>query len=231
MKIGVSNMSWGEKDNARIASLINKVGFDYVESVYSKIDNCLNIKAIQSIFYNSGINDLNSPKSCAEHVKKIIKTCKENNISVITFGSPSMRRGSKKNIDTFLKIVDEYLDESNIKFCVEPNAKFYGAEYYNTLEEIVSDIQKYQNITSMIDVGNSLLEGKNPIDEYQTYQNYVSHIHFAAPGLDEIKDYKVYKEFYIKLKELSYNGMITYEFAKADKIEAAIENFYKEIVL
>ncbi|NBW19280.1 MAG: hypothetical protein EBR82_66025 [Caulobacteraceae bacterium] len=224
-------MSWDADQNESMFHLLKELGYDYVESVYSKFSTEFPVLAIQSIFYNSGITTLDNTEVCANHIKKIIADCKKHGIKVITFGSPTMRIGSKDKIHQLLLSVDEMLDGTDIKFCIEPNARYYGAEYYNTLEEIVQDLKEYnyKNITSMIDVGNSILEDKIPKDEYKKYKDYISHIHFAAKDLKEIKDYNLYISFYNYLVHKNYKGCITYEFSNAEDIKKCIKVFIGEI--
>lgn len=229
MQIGVSNMSWNKVNNLEIASLIKDAGFEYIESVYSKLSNDFPVKAIQSIFYGSGITSLDDTDACINHIQKIINDCKEMNIKVITFGSPTVRVGGKEKMNKLLTLVDKLLDGTDIKFCIEPNARYYGAEYYNTLEDIVKDLVKYKNITSMIDVGNSLLEGNDPVNEYDLYKNHVSHIHFAEKDLKEIIDYDIYSKFYRHLESDGFDGLITYEFSQFDNLSNNLYNFMYSI--
>jgi hypothetical protein len=229
MQLGVSNISWEGKDNSKMFKMLKDLGFDYIESVFLKILDGFPVKAVQSILYNSGITSLDDTDKCASHINKVIDRCESLGINVITFGSPSIRVGSKNKMKDLLLLVDNMLDGKQVKFCIEPNAKYYGAEYYNTLEEICKDLSTYKNIYSMIDVGNSLLEGKDPIEEYKLYGKYVYHIHFAAKDLKEIENYDIYKDFYRYLIEDKYDGLLTYEFATIDNVENNLSKFIKNI--
>jgi sugar phosphate isomerase/epimerase len=229
MKIGVSNLSWSAEDEKKNVEIARLAGYDYIESVYSKVSNDSPVLAIQSIFYGSGIERVTDER-CLPYIAEVIKTCESRGIESITFGSPSMRVGDVEDMTNFLIDVDQLLDGSGVKFCIEPNAREYGAEYYNTLEEVVEEIHLYKNITSMIDVGNSMLEGQDFFKEYEQYSKYVSHVHFSAPGLGEIEDFGPYKEFYQMLDKLGYSGNISYEFIKASNIESAINDFYKKVL-
>jgi len=229
MHIGASNISWGYSDNQKVFKILQEAGFDYIESVFPKISEGFPVKAVQSILYNSGINSLENIEECANYIVKVINRCEDLGVQVITFGSPSIRVGSKQRMQDMLLLVDKILDDKKVKFCIEPNAKHYGAEYYNTLEEISKDLPMYNNIVSMIDVGNSILEGKDPIEEYSLYSQYVYHIHFAAKDLKEIEDYKIYKDFYKYLLKNDYNGLLTYEFGTIDNIENNLNKFISSV--
>jgi sugar phosphate isomerase/epimerase len=82
----------------------------------------------------------------------------------------------------------------------------------------------------MIDVGNSIMAGQDCLKEYERYSEYVSHVHFAAPELYEITDFRLYRHFYRELVNSGYTGYLSYEFLKAGDIEVAIKDFYTEIV-
>jgi len=229
MKIGVSNISWSPEDNNKYVEVAKAVGYDYIESVYSKMPLDVPILAIQSIFYGSGIESF-SDKRCIPYMSALIDRCRGFGVEIITLGSPSMRIGDKGTMTAFLTDLDPLLDGTGITLCVEPNARYYGAEYYNTLESIVEDIQQYRNVSSMIDVGNSIMEGRDCFKEYEKYRQYVSHVHFATPGLNEIAHFRFYRQFYRELVRSGYSGRLTYEFAKAKDIETAMVDFYKEVV-
>lgn len=230
MKIGVSNMSWSREQNADILPIVKACGYEYVESVYSKLDDSFPVNAIQSIFYGSGITDLENISNCLDHVEKIVEECIEKDISVITFGSPTMRVGDRSKMHMFLNGVNKLIKGAPVSFCVEPNAKFYGAEYYNTVSEIFNDLDKYENISTMIDVGNSILEDQDIFSEYDSYRDKVCHVHFASKGLKPIQDFNLYKNFIVHLKEDGYKGMVSYEFASSDDIAETIKTFSEKII-
>lgn len=229
MKIGVSNISWTDLDKARNTKAVKQSGYDYIESTYGKISTDYPILAIQSIFYGSGIEAF-LDDDCLLYMEQVINDCRNLGIETITFGSPTMRVGNKSNMLMFLKDVDFLLEDTGVKLCVEPNASYYGATYYNTLESIVDDLSSYKNISSMIDVGNSLLEEQDCSAEYEKYNKFISHVHFSNPGLNEITDFGLYREFYKELQNSGYGGKLSYEFAKADDTETAIRNFYHEVI-
>lgn len=232
MLIGISNLSWSTEQDAKYLKIAKESGFDYVEAPYSRIvgeSSLLKVKAIQSVFYGSGIDSFEDER-CLGHMSKVLLDCKVQGVDVITFGSPGMRVGSKQLMIDFLYAVDELLDDSKTKLCIEPNAKYYGAEYYNTLEEIATDLALFKNIGSMIDVGNSLLEDGKYLQEYEKYKNFVSHVHFSTPGLNEISDFGLYREFYKTLADSNYNGYISYEFLNASNVEDAIKKFSLNVI-
>jgi sugar phosphate isomerase/epimerase len=228
MKIGVSNLSWTDLDKAKNTEAVEESGYDYIESAYAKMSTDYPILAIQSIFYGSDIGAF-LDDDVFLYMEQVVNDCRNLGVETITFGSPSMRVGNKSNMLRFLTDMDFLLEGTGIKLCVEPNASYYGATYYNTLESIVQDLVSYKNISSMIDVGNSFLEGQDCFAEYEKYNKFVSHVHFSTPGLEEIKDFGLYRDFYQELQNSGYRGKLTYEFAKAEDTETAIRAFCQNL--
>lgn len=229
--IGVCSISWNQKEiPSNVFDALTEFKYDYIESPFSAICNGYPVRAVQSVFY--GIEDAYfwNERVCIEHMDGVIQTCLDNRIEIITFGSPAMRVGKKKLMVKFLKDVDKMLEGVPIRFCVEPNASVYGAEYFNTIGEIVPVVEKLNNISSMIDIGNSLLEGMNPLEELDRYYDNIHHVHFSAPHLAEIHDFRLYKKIYESLMEKEYRGKISYELKNPDDIYVAMKNFYDGIL-
>jgi len=223
MQIGISNLGWCEKDIHSNTTMALDCGFDYIESAYSKVLWSKSIFSIQSIFYNSGIESF-SDQRCIDYLFNLIDYCLNNNIKVITFGSPSMRVGEKSAMLKLLSELDGYIQNNDCIICVEPNARKYGGTYYYSLDEIVSDIYHMKNIKTMIDTGNLALEGFNSINEYEKHKDYIHHTHISTPNLEPIDEYSIYIDIVSSMKSLGYNKSITYEYVKS-------YNFYHEINL
>ena len=121
------------------------------------------------------------------------------------------------------------LDGLDINVMIEPNAKLYGGEYFHTVDEIVGFIETngFKNIKTMIDLHNSILENKNPIDEYNLYKDYIGHIHVSEPNLSLIEETDLHIQFSKLLKNSNYNKIITYEVKKCDGILNNIKLFSK----
>jgi sugar phosphate isomerase/epimerase len=229
MLIGISNLSWSNEENDKYIPVISESGYDYVESAYSKIFEGYKILSIQSIFYKSGIQSFKQKTESVKHIQGVIDLCSERGIEKIVLGSPTMRTGSYKNLLSVLDEVDEYLKDKNVRLCLEPNSSEYGAEYFTTLQSISEYILSYRNISSMIDVGNSLLENQNPLDEFEKFNEIVSHIHFSSPHLNPIKDFSLYKHFFNYLNEKGYNGLLTYEFIDNKDLIRTIYEFKENL--
>jgi len=207
MKFGITNLSWKQNDHFVVSEKLNN--FDYFETVFSR-RNIGIYYSTQSIFYGSNIKSL-VDDNILEYLNFVIDECSKCGIKIIVFGSPSLRKGNKNILLNIFDHIDNRLKENKIYLCVEPNSSYYGGEYYFSLSEIVSDIEKYSNIKTMIDTHNLILEGENIIEQYKKYSDYIKHIHISEKDLQPIKDWNKYYEFVDFLKEECYNYGITYE--------------------
>lgn len=223
MKFGISNLSWSLKDEELIKPHLTK--YDYVETVFSKID--IGYYSTQSIFYGSNVKTFDDYISTLKQLNFIIDRCNECGVKIIVLGSPSLRTGNKDNLLKVFEDVDVKLKLHNIILCVEPNSSYYGGEYYFTIDEIVEDIKNFSNIKTMIDTHNLILENKNIQDTYKKYKNYIKHIHFSEKDLVPIDNYSFYINLVDFFIENGYNYGITYELKDTNSIIEESKKFIK----
>jgi sugar phosphate isomerase/epimerase len=214
MKFGISNLSW-ESDND---SYVRKhlVDYDYIETIFPRID--YGYYSTQSIFYSSDVQSFDDFESTLKRINFVIDECHKYGIKIIVLGSPSLRKGNKKNLNEVFKIVNSKLQEYDIFLCVEPNSSYYGGDYYFSLSEIVDDIQYFSNVKTMIDSHNLILENEDLFDQYEKYHTQIKHCHFSEKDLNPIKDYSLYYKFVDFLKNKQYNYGITYELKTTNNI-------------
>lgn len=220
MKFGISNLSW---NNPEIGEQLN--GYDYIETVFPKIN--YGYYSTQSIFYGSDVQSFDDTQLTLDRINFVIDECKKYGVKIIVLGSPSLRKGSKKNLIKVFDAVDKKLKEYNIFLCVEPNSSYYGGEYYFSLNEIVEDIHQFSNIKTMIDSHNLILEGEDLFEQYKKYHTQIKHCHFSEKDLLPIKDYSLYYKFVDFLKDNRYDYGITYELKPTNNIVEHSNNFIK----
>ena len=223
MKFGITNLSWKQKDHFFVSNKLNN--FDYFETVFSRRNSGI-YYSTQSIFYGSNIKSIDDA-NILEYLDFVIDECSKCGIKIIVFGSPSLRKGNKNILLNIFDYIDNRLKENKIYLCVEPNSKYYGGEYYYSLDEIVADIKKYSNIKTMIDTHNLILEGENIIEQYKKYSDYIKHIHISEKDLQPIEDMSKYYKFVDLLKKECYSYGITYELKPPENIVEESKKFLK----
>jgi sugar phosphate isomerase/epimerase len=249
MNLALSNLAWDFKDNNTVFNKLIEKKIFKIEGVLTKIEDWslldvdtiykfrktldefgIEMKSIQSIFYNIKCNGIQDTSLVIEHVKKLITYCEILDVDVMVFGSPNLRIGE---IDEYVinsfHLIDELLQKSNIEMSIEPNSKIYGGKYFYDLSEIVNFIKNnnFKKIKTMIDTHNLILEGYNPSEEFIKYKSYINHIHISENGLKPIIDDSFHIEFHNTLKRYEYSKIITYEVNKLENFDFNIDNFIR----
>lgn len=251
MKIAVSNLAWDKEDNEDIFKIFNQLGINRIETVFSKIDSWyilhsnsildfkllldkygIKTESTQSLFFNIE-SKLDDEKFIISHFIRIIEYSKLLGINILVFGSPNLRKlKDKESLVKILKYLDKILDGTSIEISIEPNSKVYGGEFFFSLSEIISFIEEnnFENIKTMIDTHNLILEGYDPNLEILNNFKYINHIHISETGLSVLKDIKFHEKFSKTIKDINYSGIITYEVVKSDDVIDSISlfsNIYK----
>lgn len=247
MNIGLSNFAFDKVDIDLLKELPN-LGINNIELVYTKYNKWtddysdvknikdffsnlnLNVNSIQSIFYDSNINSFSQEIEIKKHLNKLFNICKKIGIKKIVFGSPNFRKSfyeNEKFIMNIFDFIENELKNTSIKFLIEPNSKIYNTEYFNNPYEIISFINcnEYENISTMIDTHNLLLDGFNPFRLLDYHHNMIDHIHISEYTLSALKDINFHLKFSNKLKELKYDGLIIFEIFKNENILENIKQF------
>lgn len=251
MKLSLSNFAWDNYDTELVFTELKKIGINSIEGVLTKLndwdnlttDEILNYKnlldsygisimSLQSLFYNVKCDSILDEINFINHFKKLIEFSKLLSINVLVFGSPSLRKkreGWEKSISKTFKQLDSLLEGTGVQISIEPNAKVYGGEYFFNLLEIIDFItsNNLKNIKTMIDTHNIILEGQDPINQFKTYHDKINHIHISENKLSPIKDLIFHSKFSSVLKEIKYDGIITYEVMKCENIMDSVKKFYE----
>jgi sugar phosphate isomerase/epimerase len=234
MKLAVSNLCLTDEELPHL----KKIGIDYVECAITKINQWDLINEEVLLFYKKKLNDNelqtysiqsifnNIKQDFKTHFKKILHYTKILNCKILVFGSPNLRNDNFK-ID--FNLIDDMLSDYKIQFLIEPNSKYYGANFFNNLNEIIRFIKKnnFKNISTMIDTHNIILENGNPIIELQKNYEYISHIHISEKNLKNFEEKPFHYLFSKKLKEYSYDKIITYESIENKNVLESIKQFKK----
>jgi sugar phosphate isomerase/epimerase len=160
----------------------------------------------------------------------VFDICKEFNIEKIVLGAPLLRKNN--NIEELISLftyLDLKLNHTNQVLLLEPNSKYYNGDYFFTVAEIVSFIQKnnFNNIKTMIDTHNIILENQSPSNIFTEYYSYIDHIHISEINLESFKPSNYHYELSNKLKEFNYKGLVIYECKKSNSLIEDIKTFSK----
>jgi hypothetical protein len=86
---------------------------------------------------------------------------------------------------------------------------------------------KFSNISSMIDIHNSLLEGEYPSTQLKIYQNIIQHIHVSEIGLGDFIESTTHNNMAKSIKHINYNNLVIYESKPSTNLIKSIKSFNK----
>jgi sugar phosphate isomerase/epimerase len=202
-----------------------------------------NIYSMQSLFYPSEINIFNEYENCLCYMKKIIDISEIVGAKILCFGGPKnrfLRKSEDRELSNqFFSELDEYIGDRDINICIEPNAHVYGCNFLVTSIETRSFIQSLKSknkIGLMLDTGCMFLEDELSIDTFLNNIDILKHVHFSAPHLVSLIDFKNdinFCFFYNFLKSINYKGRITLEMLNQPihKIHLSIRFIIKDPII
>lgn len=249
MNLAVSNLAWDTTNEHQIFKHLNSFGINKIEGVLSKLgnwntidskkiveyknylnSNSIEINSLQSIFYNTGINDIKETNKIISHIEKLISLSEILGVKVLVFGSPNLRKNfvgiDEHLVELFYKI-DSLLINTDIELSIEPNMKEYGGDFFTKIKDIVSFIEdnNFKKIKTMIDTHNLDGEGDDICKCFIKHKNLINHIHVSEKKLSPISSNDNHISFSNELKNSEYSGIITYEVFPNDLLISSIETF------
>jgi sugar phosphate isomerase/epimerase len=252
MNIALSNLAWKHENRKSMFDFLCLHGIDKIECVFTKIkpwqeltereikkfkkeldNHSIKAYSVQSIFYNIDCS-ISETDFVIIHFKKLLQYSKILGIKVIVFGSPNLRKrfdGWEASVVKIFTEIDKLIQysNSNIIVAIEPNARIYGGEFWYTVEEISEFIKNnnLKNIKTMVDTHNVFLEKQDPILVLEKYIEHIAHIHVSEEKLKPMEDIQFNVNFSKKIKELKFDGTVTYEVLESSDIFQTVEQFVK----
>lgn len=202
-------------------------------SLYQKLG--LNIYSFQSITYT--LNELNifnlkTKNIFYNHLINVIDYAEKNNVKVIVFGCPRNRKildlneNNEKIFVDFFKKIGNYLENKNVKICIENNSKKYDCNFINSIDECASIVRKINknNIKMMVDLGNALME-QDEWNNLKKNMDIIYNIDISNPYMEAFsKTHNSNKTFNYILKQNKYDKIINLEMLIRSKNELIILN-------
>lgn len=215
----------------------------------NKLDNFLNkikkysiqVSSIQSIFYkkeNLNIFNESNHNEILDHLLNVFEISNYIGAKNIIFGSPINRKLNnlvKKDAENIainlFKKISLLCIEKNLFFCIEPNAKIYGCDYINNINQAIEFVQKVNspNILINADTGNMSLENDD-LSKVSKFTKLIANFQISEKNLTSLQNgfidhEKILNNFKIDKQKISLETL-NLEF---NKIEENI-NLFKKII-
>lgn len=245
-KLCVSNICVNKLSQIQFASLVKLFGIKNVQvaptklidswnklelldlNIYKNIN--LNVNSFQSITYtlnNLNIFDENTQDDLYNHLTKVIDCAEKHNIKVIVFGCPNNRKVLRESYDNnnifidFFKKIGNYLENKNVKICLENNSKQYKCNFINTINECAFFVKKInkENVKMMIDLGNAVME-KDDWYYLKNHMDIIYNIDVANPNMKDFSELHESNEiFNFVIKTNNYKNIINLEMLISDNVD------------
>lgn len=248
MKLSISNIAWDPENNEKIYQLMKKYNYEGLEiaptkifckNPYEKLEKSrewkeklhakhnLRISSMQSIWYGReerlfGTDE--ERKKLQSYTEKAIDFASVIECKNLVFGSPKNRKLKKnENIDKaldFFKSIGEYAFRNNTVIGMEANPIIYNTNYINDTKSALELIKKVNSKGFLLnlDVGTVISNDEN-IEEIIGKVKYINHVHISEPWLKIIEKREIHKKLKSILKNENYQGFVSIEMAKVEKIE------------
>jgi sugar phosphate isomerase/epimerase len=130
-----------------------------------------------------------------DHLKSVIQAASNHNVPFLVFGCPRNRQVLPETEDPdtvfteFFQGLGNYCSESGVIICIEPNAKDYGCNYLNTIEEVGRIVTRidHPSIRMMVDIGNIMME-RDDITKITEYKHLIYNVDIAQPKMGAFID-------------------------------------------
>lgn len=245
MKLAISDIAFDDFKDA--VPYLYDSGIEYIEVVPTKnkpfstltVDDLLNYKKLLnsygfspysflSLFYTLDVKSIDETEIIINHFKRLANYLNVIDGDLMVFGSPTFRKKTptwESSVDTIFSSIDKTLKDLGKYIIIEPVSSYYGSEFFTTVDEICEYLSKknYSNIFTMIDTHNSMLEKRNPIEEFNRCKSFIKHIHVAEPGLIGLKKRTLYNKFSEAIRGFEY--VVTHELRAKEDFKKSIKLF------
>jgi sugar phosphate isomerase/epimerase len=224
-------------------SLLENADWSKIEDIDTGvfINQGLTVHSFQSITYT--LNYLNifsdTRDQLMDHLKLVVSVASKHGASILVFGCPRNRRvlSETKDPDTifakFFQELGDYCTELGVVICIELNAKDYGCNYLNTIEEVGKIVSKinHPNIKMMLDIGNIIMENDD-ITKMREYKNLIYNIDISQPNMSDFSEpHARHGEFSECIQEISDRNrtleMLPHPTRELESLTASLANFIK----
>jgi sugar phosphate isomerase/epimerase len=127
----------------------------------------------------------------------------------------------------FFKKLGDYAASQGTIIGMEANPPIYNTNFINDTEAALSLIQEVgsDGFRLNLDVG-TMVYNRESVDILRGNVKYINHVHISEPGLKPIEKRPLHKELKDVLVEAHYQGFISIEMGKTDKLKNLDDAMY-----
>lgn len=208
----VSELAWSadKSDVFRCFLRANGLGEELVPSKHDwNMSSYTRAYSAQSLLYGVTIQIFQDPERFLGILRDRFEKLASVGVSRVVFGSPKQRLYSGEDAVSLFRRVGGLAAEFHIVVCVENNARMYGGNWLNTLQETVDFVEEVNHpyIAVNLDTGSMLLENETIVPTTSRIQ----HVQVSFPRLADWSP-----EFLPEIRSIlgqlsSYTGYVSLE--------------------
>jgi hypothetical protein len=186
-KLLVSELAWSPEQSSIFRSFLRAKGILSEEIVPSKrnwdMKYYTNVYSAQSILFGETIQIFQEPERFLMILEDRLEKLQSVGTKIIVFGCPTQRIYSGEDAVSLFRKVGDLCERYGIVFCLENNAKSYGANWLTTLKDTIAfvDTVNHAYIGVNLDTGSMLLENETEIPSI----HHIRHVQISFPELKE----------------------------------------------
>ena len=220
LSFGFSNIAWPESLDDAALDYLQHSGITFLDAVPARtfgpdllrdhkraltrlkeiIDRGMKIRAFQSLLYTKphlNIFHADDETELIEYFNNLFELAAFCETKFLVFGSPKNRlKGNiplpvaMESAALLFRALGDLAQSYAVSLCIEPNARQYGCDFLNTVDETAGFIRMvdHPNICLHLDSGNMLMENEDWSSLIEKYSAISPHFHLSAPMLGTIDE-------------------------------------------
>jgi D-psicose/D-tagatose/L-ribulose 3-epimerase len=241
-RLSVSQIAWNEVDEPAVLELLRSLNISNIEVAPGILfENPTSVSerevkqtrdlwnrrgfslgAMQGLMFGRGDLQLfgENKEGFIEYLSSIIRLAGGLGVGPMVFGCPKNRsipEGHSRGecLDVFRQL-GEIAEQNNTYFCIEPNAREYGTNFINNVDEaidLVMDVD-HPHFKMILDTSTIILNNDNILDAIERASQHFVHFHISAPMLMPISELQVdHEKIAQQLNDVDYKGIVSVEMA------------------
>tara|TARA_Y100000310_G_C20639550_1_gene793107 strand:- start:799 stop:1611 length:813 start_codon:yes stop_codon:yes gene_type:complete len=260
-RLSVSQIAWRKEDEPGVLDLLRRLKINNLEiapgilfenpasaSEYEieQVKSLWNergfsLRAMQGLMFGRGDLQLfgDNTEEFVEYLSSIARLAGRLGVGPMVFGCPKNRSITDSHsrdecLDVFRQL-GKVAEQNKTYFCIEPNAKEYGTNFINSVDEaidLVMDVD-HPHFRMILDTSTIILNGDSILNAIERASQHFVHFHISAPMLVPISELKIdHERVAKKLNDVGYDGMVSVEMvaSKNDDDLAGLEKCLTPIV-
>jgi hypothetical protein len=183
----VSQLAWAPEMDGVMNAFLSRQGIHELEIVPSRTqwqNLATSAYSAQSLLYGDTIQVFQEPGHFVDILIPKLDALAAVGTRVVVFGSPAQRVYSGEDAVALFQTVGDLCEARGILFCIENNAKEYGCNWLNRVDEARAFVKRVNHpyIRINVDTGSMIMEGER-LEMTTDDIPYVGHVQVSFPYL------------------------------------------------